>query len=35
MIVDFTLGYNLVVYKFYCFICGKNMDPLTVIYIKY
>jgi hypothetical protein len=35
MIVDFTYGYNLVVCMFYCFICGRNIDPLTLIYIKY
>ncbi len=28
-------GYDFVVYMNYCFICGKNIDPLIVIYIKY
>ncbi len=35
MIVNFTKGYDLLAYMLYYFICGKNIDPLTIIYIKY
>ncbi len=30
-----TQGYDSVVYMLYYFICGVNIDMLTIIYIKY